>query len=381
MTINRRQFIQASGPALASAASLSWALPALGKAQNVPGLIKDAEELYARSIVIAMMSEERQNAEGLRIIKDSGVTCFSPTLGVRRPEKPDKTYMLQAFPLDAAVHDCAVWHKFIADNASALVLVHTTADIKRAKSEGKAAVMLNFQNSPTEGRLDNIDMFHSLDVLSMQLTYNERNLLGDGSTERTDAGLSDFGVASVERMNELGILVDSAHSGYQTKMDAVKFCKGPAIFSHTNCAALNPHPRNVSDEQIRALADKGGVMGLTTVSCMVSRNPPATMEDYLNHIDHVVKLVGPDHVGFGPDSAMHGWPTDPAKKDETLAFYGPPYFKPSYRFRYPMGTEGLNDQHKWKHVTAGLLKRRYRDNDIMKILGGNWLRVFGAVIG
>ena len=355
--------------------------PALGKAQDVPVLMKEAEELYKRSIVIDMLSEETLDAEGLKFITNSGVTCISPTLGVRAPSNPKDTYMLNAFPFEAAVEDCAKWHRFIKDNSSKLVDARTAADIRRAKQEGKNAVMLNFQNAPLEGRLENLDMFYALGVRSMQLTYNERNELGDGSTERTDAGLSDFGIAVVERMNELGILVDSAHSGRQTTLDAVAFSKRPPIFSHTNCAALNEHPRNKTDEQIRALAAKGGVMGLTTVNVMIKRDLPVTLEHLLDHVDHIVKLVGIDHVGFGSDCQVRGWPTDPKKKDEFLAFYGEPYFKPSYRFRYPLGTEGANDEHKWKYATAGLLKRGYKDDAIAKILGGNWLRVIADVVG
>ena len=344
------------------------------------GLTKEAEQLYARSIVIDMISSESLDDEGIEIIKGSGVTCLSPTLGVRRSANPRGTYMLQAFPLDAAVADCVTWREFIANNESTLIAAHTTADIHRAKRDGKAAVMLNFQNTPIEDRLENLDMFYGLGVRSMQLTYNERNLLGDGCTERTNAGLSDFGVAAVHRMNELGILVDTAHSGYQTTLDAIEFSKLPPIFSHTNCAALNQHPRNKSDEQIRALADKGGVIGLTTVNIMVKKELPVTMEHFLDHVDHVVKLVGVDHVAFGSDQAMRGWPTDPEVKETFLASYGPDYFKSSYRFRFPLATEGINHASKWKFVTAGLLKRGYRDEDIVKILGGNWLRVFAEVI-
>lgn len=381
MRISRRQFMQAGGAALASSAALAWALPALGKSRDVPALMKDAEQLYARSIVIDMLSEEYLTDEGLEIVKQSGVTCYSPTLGVRAPENPKGTYMANAFPLQAAVADCAKWKRYIADHNDTLMLALSAADIRRAKEQRKHAVLLNFQNTPIEGRLENIDMFYALGIRSMQLTYNERNQLGDGSTERTNAGLSDLGVAAVERMNELGILVDTSHSGYQTTLDAIAFSRRPPIFTHTNCAALNEHPRNKSDEQIRALAAKGGVMGLTTVNAMVKRDLPVTLEDFLDHVDHIVKLVGVEHVGFGSDCLIRGWPTDPAKKEEFLSFYGEPYFKPTYRFRYPLGTEGLNDQHKWKYATAGLLRRGYKDEDIVKILGGNWLRVISEVVG
>jgi membrane dipeptidase len=381
MSISRRHFMQASGAALASGASLGWALPALGKAQDVPVLMKEAQELYKSAIVVDMLSEEELSEKGLKYIVDSAVTCLSPTLGVRQPTNAKGLYMKAAFPHSAAIEDCTKWSNWIKQNGTKLLQARTAGDIRRAKQEGKQAIMFNFQNSPLEGRLESLDLFHSLGVRSMQVTYNERNDIGDGSTERTNAGLSDFGIAVVERMNELGILVDSSHSGAQTTLDAVKFSKRPPIFSHTNCAALNPHPRNKTDEMIRNLADKGGVMGLTTVNPMIKRDLPVTMEDFINHIDHIVKLVGVDFVGFGSDCLVRGWPTDPKEKEAFLSFYGDPYFKPTYNFRYPLGTEGMNDEHKWLSVTAGLIKRGYKDDDIRKIVGGNWLRVIGEVTG
>jgi membrane dipeptidase len=366
---------------MAATATLHWALPALGKPQDVPVLMKEAEDLYSRSIVIDMLADEYRDETGVKYIKDSGVTCISTTLGVRRPADPQGSYMMNAFPFEGAVEDCVAWNRFIKRHDSVLAPARSVQDIRDAKQQGKHAVMLNFQNTPIEGRLENLDMFHALGVRTMQLTYNERNQIGDGSTERTNAGLSSFGLAVVERMNELGIMVDTSHSSHQTSFDAIEFSKRPTIFSHTNCFALNNHPRNKTDEHIKALAAKGGVMGLTTVNVMVKRDLPVTMEHFIQHIDHIVKLVGVDHVALGSDTLVRGWPTDPNLKEEFLKFYGEPYFKDSYRFRYPLGTEGLNDEHKWKYLTAGLIKRGYKEEDIVKILGGNWLRVFGEVIG
>lgn len=381
MTISRRQFIEAGGALAASSATLAWALPALGKLEDAPVLMKEAEDLYARSIIVDLLSEEHRNEEGLQYIKDSGVTCISPTLGVRAPSNAEGSYMLNAFPRVAAVEDCVNVARYIKENGEVLMQALNVADIRRAKQEGKTALMFNFQNTPIEGRLENIDMFYALGVRTMQLTYNERNAIGDGSTERTDAGLSTFGLSVIERMNELGMLVDSSHSGHKTSHEAIEFCKGPSIFSHTNCAALSKHPRNKTDKHIRALAAKGGVMGLTTVSPMVKRDLPVTMEHFIDHIDHIKKLVGIDHVALGSDCLVRGWPTDPKDKDEFLSFYGEPYFKTSYRFRYPLGTEGLNDEHKWKYLTGGLIKRGYKEEEILKVLGGNWLRVIGEVVG
>jgi membrane dipeptidase len=177
----------ASGAALATGASLGWALPALGKPQDVPVLMKEALELYSKSIVIDMLSEEELNEKGLKYIVDSGVTCISPTLGVRRPENAQGTYMKAAFPYEAAVEDCAKYSRWIKENSSKLLNARSAGDIKRAKQEGKQAIMYNFQNSPLEGRLDSLDMFKAMGVCSMQLTYNERNDIGDGSTERTNS--------------------------------------------------------------------------------------------------------------------------------------------------------------------------------------------------
>ncbi|WP_447761461.1 dipeptidase [Sphingopyxis panaciterrae] len=375
--ISRRDIIRGGG----AMAALAWALPALGKPADAAAILQDADALYKESLVLDMLCDEYRDASGIEQIKQTGLTTMSTTLGVRRPERPRGSYMANGFRLDSAVEDCVAWNNFIKENGTILAPARSAADIRSAKAAGKTAVMLNFQNCPIEGELDNIDMFHGLGIRTMQVTYNERNMLGDGSTERTNAGLSDFGIAAVHRMNEVGILVDSSHSGHQTTMDAIMFSKRTPIISHANCYALNEHPRNKTDDHIRALAKKGGVMGLTTVNTMVKRDFPVTMEDWLDHVDHITKLVGVDHVGFGTDTLVRGWPTDPKQKQEFLDAYGEPYFKSSYRFRYPFGTEGMNDAHKWRYATAGLIKRGYKPADIQKVLGGNWMRVIADVVG
>lgn len=378
MLVDRRDFLRTSG----SIALAAWAMPALGKPADVAPLMKDADDIYKNALVIDLLADEYRTDEGLKFINGSGVTMMSTTLGTRSPESPKGSHMLNAWPRDGLIADCIAWADFIKAHSDTLLLVTSAADIKRAKAEGKNGVMLNSQNCPTDGRLENIDMFYKLGIRQLQLTYNERNLLGDGSTERTNAGLSDLGIAAVERMNELGIMVDTSHSSWATCADAIKFSKKTPIFSHTQCHAISQHPRNKPDELIKALADKGGVMGLTCVGPMVTNDPiPSTLDRWIDHVDHIVKLVGIDHVGIGSDTLIRGWPTDPKLKKETMSFYGEPYFKDSYRFRYPMGTEGMNDQNKLRYATAGLLKRGYKVDDILKILGGNWLRVIGDVVG
>jgi membrane dipeptidase len=350
---------------------------------NVSSLLTEAEMIYAQAIVIDMLVlEPPMDAGGTKTVQASGVTCISPTIGVRWPANDQGSYMLRNFPFAAAVEDCVRWSNVISNNKDHLVPALRTDDILRAKREGKAAVMLNFQNAThIKDDLDNLNIFHAMGVRSIQLTYNERNLLGDGCTERTDAGLSDFGVAAVHRMNELGILVDTSHSGFRTTLDAIECSRQPPIFSHANCAALNPHPRNKSDEQIRALAAKGGVLGLTTANTLIKADLPVTLEHFLDHVDHIVQLVGIDHVACGSDSPISGWPTDPSIERDFMSKFAPSHYKPSYRFRYPLATDGINDPRRWVYVAEGMLRRGYDHDEITKFLGENWRRVFSQVIG
>ena len=147
-----------------------------------------------------------------------------------------------------------------------------------------------------------------------QLTYNTQNLIGSGSTERVDGGISDYGVKIIEAMNDAGMLIDVSHCGDKTTLDAIEISPRAIAITHSNCRALNNHPRLKTDEAIRKLAKKGGVMGITGVRNFVKDREPTTIEDIVDHIDHVVKLVGIEHVGIGSDSDLMGY--DHMPKDQ-----------------------------------------------------------------
>src|SRR5690606_9170053 len=147
--------------------------------------------------------------------------------------------------------------------------------------------------------MDDVKTFYDLGQRCSQLTYNSQNYYGSGSTERVDGGLSDSGVELIQKMNELGMLVDVSHCGPQTTLDAIEVSPLPIAITHSNCRALNDHPRLKTDEAIRKLAAKGGVMGITGVRNFVRGQEPTTIEHIVDHIDHVVKLVGIEHVGIG----------------------------------------------------------------------------------
>ncbi len=363
MSITRRSFVQGSG-----VAALGVGLaPGAARADEV------AAEQDPGEIWIDGLGGARVDAEGFAEIARSGITMIDTTLG------PAGT---PTFSYEAAVRDLATWHGHFARHRDRLVHVRRADDIVRAKQEGKFAVMLGFQNATHLNRdLRNVDFFYNLGIRQIQLTYNELNALGAGCTERVDTGLSDFGVEVVHRMNELGMLVDLSHCGVRTTLDAIEVSKTPVVFSHSNCRALNDNMRCKSDEQIRKLAARGGVMGITTVNFFVSNKPRSTLDDYIAHIEHVVRLVGVDHVAIGSDSSIGGWrqsfPTEKAFWD----FHSQFKFKPGADVRWPPFIEALDVPEKFHVIRRRLVDKGFSGPDIAKILGGNSLRIYREILG
>jgi membrane dipeptidase len=227
----------------------------------------------------------------------------------------------------------------------------------------------------------NLDDLYQAGTRWIQLTYNSRNLLGDGCTERTNAGLSDFGVEVVERMNDLGIMVDLSHCGRQTTLDAILFSDPGPCFTHTMCEALYPsHPRAKTDEEIRAMAGKGGVMGVVALGYLVGPDPggQTTIETYIDHIDHVVNIAGIDHVGLASDFVIKGISSSATRE----SWYEPRLesFKPSYQVRCPPWIPELDSPDRFRSVALILNQRGYSSGDIEKILGLNWLRYYKEVL-
>lgn len=285
--------------------------------------------------------------------------------------------------LKVAIDALMEWRKRIRDNPERFLMALSGADFRRAKSEGKLAVLMNFQNATMlEGNADNVEVLHALGMRCFQLTYNQRNRLGDGSTERTDAGLSDFGIEVVERMNALGVLVDLSHSGRQTTMDGVAFSDKPVAFTHTMCETLRPnHPRAKTDSQIRALAEKGGVIGLAALGYFVGTDPggATTIETYADHIDHAIGVAGLEHVALATDFPLRGIASWATKE----AWYAPrlKIFKPSYDLKWPPWIPSLDQPDRYIKLAHVLNRRGYGDDAIERILGLNWLRLFRDVYG
>ena len=284
-------------------------------------------------------------------IKHAGVTGVSATVGALSGPFP--------FTYENAVRDLAKWTYLFDVLKDMFIKVLRMKDVQRAKTDGKFAVLLNFQNTAHIGNdLNNIEFFYYTGIRQIQLTYNTRNLVGDGCTERTGAGLSNLGLEVVDRMNKLGILIDLSHCGHKTVMDAIEASNDPVIFSHTNCYALCKHNRCKTDEEIMAVAEKGGYVGLTIVPFFVSEKENAVFDDFLDHVDHVVELVGVDYVGIGTDDSGQ---TDVPKQlsDLYTSLLSTIGFRPEHRAHFGVSTQGFEHYIDWPNFTRGLVSREY----------------------
>jgi membrane dipeptidase len=276
-------------------------------------------------------------------------------------------------PFLETCRDVVRFRKFLQAHADDVTLATTAGEIEGAKAAGKTAVVLGFQGSdPLRGDETLLPVFHGLGVRIVQIAYNRRTWAGDGCTERTECGLSDMGVRLVEELNRLKMIVDCSHTGERTTLDAIEASRAPVIVSHTNVRALCDNPRGVRDVVIDRIAEKGGVIGLTSFSYFLSKQGPATLEDYLDHVDYIRKRVGVDHVAVALDlteGRVYDEPHDPA-------LFKPEAYPPVWTY-----AEGLDSAAKISNVTRGLVERDYQEPDIRKILGENWLRVYRAVWG
>lgn len=339
-----------------------------------------AIELVGRSLVIDMLSPLVLSQSRMRKLlsdpasltpadiqryKESGITVFHVAVGVGGREATLNV-----------LRYVAGWNGFIAHHSDYFTRIDSPATLDAVTRSGKIGILIGVQNSEHFQTLDDVDTFFGLGQRVSQLTYNARNLIGNGSTERRDDGLSDFGVAIVERMNKVGMAVDVSHCGDRTTLDACEVSKKPVLITHSNCRALNPnYPRCKTDEAITRMARTGGVMGITGVRMFVKADEPTTVEHVLDHFDHVVRLVGIEHVGVGSDVDLDGYDDLPPVELTALRAS----YKGSYAFRDKIDIEGLDHPKRIFDLTEGLIRRGYSDRHIELILGGNFARALKEI--
>jgi membrane dipeptidase len=272
--------------------------------------------------------------------------------------------------IEATVRHVAAERNRFLGQPDKYVLVESAADITRAKAEGKLAVGFNFQGTNGLGGDANlVATYYRLGVRQMILVYNIRNLAADGCHEAADGGLSQFGTDIVKEMNRVGMLIDCSHTGYRATMQTMEITEAPVIFSHSNAHALRQHGRNIKDDQIKACAATGGLVGITGVGDFLGEDD-ASLEAFMRHLDYVVTLAGPEHVGLGLDLVydMAGWHSFfHANKDRYWRDYGD---TPPSEFFPPETLPAL---------TEAMLEAGYSDDDVRGILGGNYLRIVDEV--
>ena len=236
----------------------------------------------------------------------------------------------------------------VRDNSRYLALARTPEDLWKNKHLGLKSIMLGIENGiALDGKLSNLRHFADRGIVYMTLCHNGDNDICDSASKsnQTHGGVSQFGAEVIAEMNRLGILVDMSHAGEKSFYDALDISKKPIVCSHSSARALCDHPRNLTDDQMRALAAKGGVAQTTIYNGFLRKDAQATILDVMAHLEHAIDVMGIDHVGLGTDFDGDG------------------------------GVPGLADSSELLNFTRQLLRKRYSDEDIQKIWGGNFLRV------
>ena len=306
-------------------------------------------------------------ADDARRYQQSGITVFALGLGARSYDEGLLFY--------------ARWNGFLAAYSDWFTRIDDVSDFTRAKTQKKVGVMLTLQDSSHFRTPDDVQTFFGLGQRISQLTYNFNNRIGSGFLEQRDGGLSVFGLSILQRMEQVGMAVDVSHCGDQTTLDVLDAAKKPVIFTHATARALLPgHLRCKTDEAIQKMAKSGGLMGIAMIRFMVRNSEPVTLEHVLDHVDYVTKLVGVEHVAIGSDldvvgnpNAVNGGGFDPRTQ---------PNFA---RYQYHEDADGaitirgLNHAQRVFDLTEGLIRRGYTDAQIAQILGGNAVRVLGAI--
>jgi len=291
-------------------------------------------------------------------LKTSGITIFHPAVGYDRGD----VYL-------ASLRDMNCWNNLLNGQEDYFTRVTQPGDFEQAKEQGKIGILLGQQNSEHFREVDDVDRFYRLGQRVSQLSYRT-NRIGGGAFDQNDPGLTDFGATVIERMNQLGMAVDVSHCGDRTTLDAFHASRKPVLVTHSNCRALVPNrARCKTDEAIRQMAATGGVMGVTMVRGFVKPAGPATMQNVLDHIDRIARLVGMEHVGIGSDVDLDG------------RCHLSPQVQRAQALK-PHVNNDLDDIDYGKKIfdlAEGLVRRGYADHDIELVLGRNFQRALTEI--
>jgi membrane dipeptidase len=339
----------------------------------------DVGSVYKRSIVIeALANPGSMNVSWpprgplspaqREAIASSGITAINVTVS--------------ADDFETTTRNIALWQGEATRYPEILSVVRRHEDIAKAKAGGTMGLMLGFQNTEMLGRdISRVDVFYRLGVRIIQLTYNDRNIVGDGCLEPGNAGLSTYGRQVVERMNALGIAVDLSHCGTQTTADGIAASTKPPLITHSGCREVYRHPRSKEDRELKAMADKGGVVGIYFMPFIGPGPGGPTVEMLMRQIDHALKVCGEDHVGIGSDLSTMPIDETPEYLAEHKSFVDGRIARgiSAPDESRPLFIAELNHSRRLEGVVRGLQQRKHPVSVIEKVIGGNFHRAFKEI--
>jgi membrane dipeptidase len=370
--MNRRQF---SG-ALAAVTGAALLVPPRAESDSSIPLSAEARALYRRALVLDCNSAPPLpdalplSHADLDLVRGSGISAVKWSLGGINSD------------FAATVAQIGRVQRLIEVHPQYFTAIRVPADLERAKRTNKLGIIFSFESADMLGdKLDSLAVFRDLGVRVMQLSYNRRSPFAAGVMEPDAGGLTPLGQKAVKEMNRLGIAIDLSHANAATTVDVLRLSAQPPIMTHTGCAALHAHPRTKTDEQLRALAARGGVIGIFDLPFLTPSPRQPTLADYIQHLEHALKVAGEDHVGIGSDVGIE--PFDTSVK-------GMAEFQKEIEARHKAGlsapeedrppyVEGMNTPRRLEIVADALLKRGYSGAVVEKVLGGNFARVFAQI--
>jgi membrane dipeptidase len=354
-------------PVAAKASGPQVGPPAPSNVANAAGLYRNAFVLDANTLASIgyYLRYAPNTADLLQGIRDSGLTALKCTLG-----GDHSTF-------EQTIEDLAAAQVLFDKYPDQFIKVVRPSDLERPKPERKIAVILSFEAASTlEGKLERIEMFRQLDVLVMQLTYNHKTPFGCGCLDGDKDGITDLGRKAIAKMNEIGVALDLSHANAQTTADGIAISTRPPVITHAGCRAVHDHPRNKTDREMKALADKGGVMGMYMLPFLTADTRQPMLADYMQHMFHALKVCGEDHVGIGTDSLFFKVTEqdlqtvkDQEAERRKAGVNAPGENRPPY-------IPDINTPRKLEFVPDALLKEGYSDRITEKVLGLNFRRVF-----
>jgi membrane dipeptidase len=370
--ITRRQFTKTLG----GVAALTTFSPILGWAIDEPKVSADAAKLYRDSFIldgnalasIGNLLGAPNQADVTNVVRESGLTVLKSTLAGASGD------------FAMAVADIAAAEQLMEKRPELFLNVRTHADFDRARKEQKLGVIYSFESANMlEDKIERIELFRQLGVRVMQLTYNRRTPLGVGCLDGEKDGLTELGRQAIAKMNEVGVALDLSHSNTQTTADGIATSTKPPLITHAGCRAVYMHPRNKEDRELKALADKGGVVGIYMLPYITKSPKQPMLDDYMQHLEHALKICGEDHVGVGSDVPFFRVDDSDleemkkaTEKRKTDGIAAPGEDRPTY-------IPDLNTPRKMELIADSLLKRGYNSAVVEKILGNNFKRVFGEI--